>query len=149
MPTDCCACKQLHLELRVQTLGTKALNKEFIRTPKLTCSRVTKTNYNLHGNQSKLSLFCEISIQDFKTSALFLGQKTLSNLQFLLNVCLSKPKVHMKPLTRFTSPLNGIQTTAYMKTSAPPSYLQNNFFVTHFQTILMIPGNINFSKKTA
>ena len=44
--------------LRVQTLGTKALNKEFIRTPKLTCSRVTKTNYNLHGNQSKLSLFC-------------------------------------------------------------------------------------------
>lgn len=66
--------------LRVQTLGTKALNKEFIRTPKLTCSRVTKTNYNLHGNQSKLPLFCEISIKDFKTLALFLGQKTLKSL---------------------------------------------------------------------
>ena len=32
-------------------------------------------------------------------------------------------------------------------TSAPPPYLQNNFFVTQFQTMLMIPGNINFLKK--
>lgn len=46
----------------------KSFNQRIsIRTAKLTCSRVTKTNYNLHGNQSKLPLFC-VKLFQFRIS---------------------------------------------------------------------------------
>lgn len=72
--------------------------KQRIRTPKLTCSWVTKINIITAG-QSHLPLFCMTnSSQDFQNVIFVLGKinknKHCQIFSFQLNVYLSQPKVH-------------------------------------------------------
>ena len=72
--------------------------KQRIRTPKLTCSQVTKINIITAG-QSHLPLFCMTnSSQDFQNVIFVLGKinknKHCQIFSFQLNVYLSQPKVH-------------------------------------------------------